>query len=405
MSSGPRSISRCPARCSRAFTPPRAWSALLLVGAGALLGCAPLSDLDGYTRGDPDRSHPGTEVSSGGSTAAPPLDTDSPAPLPDAGSPGGEAPSRAGEPPAPTPANPAAADAGPPEESGPRVSTSIPADGATGVRRDTSLSIAFTAPMDRASVEAAFSSDTLPAALEFHWDAAGTLLNIVLGAPLAYAAGSDPSQLPAQRYDYRLSSTAHDLLGTPLPETRVSFWTLREISVALSAQSDPALTGNWRSDGIYGTDTCAQSGPSMCLGDSSFGPNASYRGFASFDLSALPSSLLEISQAQLELQVTSILGTPFAGLGQLTFEHVRFTSIGPDAFSAPALASLGGVSSAVIGSSPQRSALDALRSDLASAGLSQYRFRFQSASDGDAATDLVFSSRASVRLRVSYLIP
>jgi hypothetical protein len=260
--------------------------------------------------------------------------------------------------------------------------------------------------MDRASVEAAFSSESLPAtALEFRWDSAGTLLNIVLGEPLSYATGSDPNQVAALRYDYRLSSDAHDRQGRPLPETRVAFWTLREISISSSAQTDPALTGNWRSDGIYGTDSCAQSGDSMCLGDSSFGPNASYRGFASFDLSALPSSLREVSQAQLELQASSILGTPFAGLGQLVFEHVRFAAIGPDAFSAPALAQLGAVASAAIGSTLRQSALDAARSDLANGVLSQYRFRFQSATDADAATDLVFSSRASVRLRLTYLVP
>jgi hypothetical protein len=380
---------------------------VLLLAAGAGLGCAPLEDLDGYAKGRPAASSPGTNVmsSAGGAASASTPDTADSAARTDAGPPGDEVPPLADASPAPSPTNPAA-DAATPEESGPRVSSSVPADGATGVRRDISLSIAFTAPMDRASVEAAFTSGTLPAtAHQFNWDSAGTLLNIALGEPLSYATGGDPNQVAALRYDYRLTSDAHDVQGRPLPETQVTFWTLREISVALGAQPDPALTGNWRSDGIYGTDSCAQSGASMCLGDSSFGPNASYRGFASFDLSALPSSVQELSQAQLELQLSSILGNPFAGLGPLAFEHVRFAAIGPDAFNAPALASLGGSSSAPIGSTLRQSALDAARSDLAGGVLSQYRFRFQSATDGDAATDLVFSNRTSARLRVSYLIP
>ena len=404
MISGQRSIRRRPARTFR--SPPLSRVAPL-VGCCAALCCAPLGDLDGYSRGRAQVQDPGTQGLISGSAGAPasaPGADPSPA-LTDAGPPGSEVASFADAAPGGASSNPTSADAAP-ADSEPRVSSTIPADGATGVRRDTSLSIAFTEPMDRASVEAAFLSDTLPAsALEFRWDSAGTLLNVVLGQPLSYATGGDPNQLAALRYDYRLSSDAHDLRGTPLPDTRVTFWTLREISVALSAQPDPDLTGNWRSDGIYGTDACAQAGDSMCLGDSSFGPNAIYRGFASFDLSALPSSLLEVSQAQLELPVNSILGTPFSGLGQLTFEHLRFTAIGPDAFNAPAQSSIGSASSALIGGTLRQNALDAVRSDLASAVLSQYRFHFQNASDGDAATDLLFSSRPGARLRVTYLIP
>jgi hypothetical protein len=391
VSSAQRSTQRRPLR---SFGSAHSTSLAPLLVACAALGCAPLGDLDGYAKDSPG---PGT----GSAGSAPASSPDPSWTLTDAG-PGGDPPALADASPAPD--SPGSTDATPPV--GPRVASSIPADGARGIRRDTSLSIAFSAPMDRASVEAAFSSDTLPAtALDFRWDSAGTLLDIALAEPLSYAAGGDASQVTALRYEYRLRSTAHDLEGNPLPDTRVAFWTLREISVALGAETDPALTGNWRSDGIYGTDSCAPSGNSMCLGDSSFGPNTSYRGFASFDLSSLPGELLEVSEAQLELQVMSILGDPFGGLGQLEFEHVRFNSIGPDAFSAAELAALGGVASAASGTSPRQSALDAVRSDLASAAPSQYRFRFQNASDGDAATDLLFSSRASVRLRVSYLIP
>jgi hypothetical protein len=185
----------------------------------------------------------------------------------------------------------------------------------------------------------------------------------------------------------------------------VSFTTLREISARVSAQPEASLTGNWRSDGIYGTDSCAQAGANLCIGDSSFGPNSSYRGFASFDLSALPTALVEISQATFQLQVTSLLGEPSAGLGPLLLERVRYSAIGPEAFLAAAEAQLGNVTLLQPGTTPSVDVLSAVRADFLGAVPSRYRLRFQSPSDADASTDLMFSSRASVSLNVSYLLP
>jgi hypothetical protein len=388
-----------PARHCREWLGPSAsglgWG--LWLGVCASLGCAPLGDLDGY--------------SSGGERLG-----EAPSDLPDS-VPNEVPPARAfdagAEPATGTaqalPADPGplpAVDAGSVPVSELRISSSVPADGATGVRRDTSLSIAFSEPMDRASVEAAFASDSLPtAAPEFHWDSEGRLLNIVLGAPLSYATGDDPAQLAALRYEYRISSVARDLAGHSLPETRVSFSTLREIQVALSALPDSALTGNWRSDGIYGTDSCAQAGTQLCVGDSSFGPNASYRGFVSFDLSALAAARVELSGAVLGIQVASILGNPFGSLGQLVLEPAAFAAIGPDAFQAARQAALGGVTSVVLGNVLNLDVLAAARADLTGGGRSQYRWLFQSASDGDASTDLLFFNRASATLQLSYLVP
>jgi hypothetical protein len=47
----------------------------------------------------------------------------------------------------------------------------------------------------------------------------------------------------------------------------------------------------------------------------------------------------------------------------------------------------------------------AARSDWLAGLTSQYRLRFQSLSDDDSATDLLFTSRASASLDVSYLLP
>jgi hypothetical protein len=371
-----------------------------LIGCCAGVGCTPLGNLDQYASGgDPvtDPSLGGASGSGAGVAGSAPVDPGpgaGPAPsAADAGSASDERPALA-------------SDAASADSLALRITSSVPADGATGVRRDTSLSIAFSQPMDRASVEAAFGSDSLPAAApEFHWDSAGMLLNIVLGAPLSYAAGDDPSQVSALRYDYRISALAHDLAGHALPESHVSFATLREIHVGLSALGDPNLTGNWRSDGTYGTDSCAQAGTNLCVGDSSFGPNAGYRGFVSFDPSALAVSRAELTRADFSIQVVSVLGNPFGGLGPLELEPASFAAIGPDAYLAPASAASGNVAAALAGAVLSIDVRAAVQAALTSGERAQFRLLFQSQSDGDGVTDLLFTSRASATLQVVYLVP
>jgi hypothetical protein len=286
------------------------------------------------------------------------------------------------------------------------VLSTVPANGAAGVKRDATLSIAFDVPMARSTVEAAFVLEDLDQVTpEFRWDAAGMLLNVVLDTPLVYATGSDPAQVAARRYAYRIGAGARDVDGNALSETRVSFTTLRELGMQLSAQADAARTGNWRSDGVYGTDSCAQAGNQICIGDSSFGPNASYRGFASFDLSLLPAGTVELTQASFGLQILSQLGTPSAGLGALLLEHMSYGAIGPDAFLAASEAELGSVTTVQPGATLALQVLSAARSDWLAQRPSQYRLRFATASDVDGATDLVFCSRSSASLSITYLLP
>ncbi len=390
----------------RAGSCSRGWRALL--GCCLLLACLPRGELAEYSSGMDEGgagggpAQPGAAGGSQGGTAG--------------GGPGGAAGGGAGGAAAPgsedagtTPASDAAppADAGDSEgaAASPRVLSTVPASGASGVTRGTSLAIAFDVPMDRASVEAAIDFGNLgqgtPA---FRWDASGRLLNIELDAPLAYATGSDPQQVEARRYEYRIGSAARDLEGNGLTDTRVSFTTLRELTVQLSAEADSARTGNWRSDGVYGTDSCAPAGTSMCIGDSSFGPNASYRGFTSFDLSSLPAAAVELSGATFRLQIGSLLGAPSAGLGPLLLERAWFAAIGPESFAATG-AELGSAAAVQVGTLLSADVLAAVRSDWRDLGATQFRLRFQSPSDGDGVTDLVFCSRASASLSVTYLLP
>lgn len=379
-----------------------AWCAALKACCFAAAACTPLGDLERHASGageapEASADTPRADVGeprqpSSADAAAPPGDTPPPE-IADAA-------------PAPSREPPASLDGGISDTSSPVVSGTVPANGATGVVRDITLSIAFSERMNMASVEAGFVSETLPvSSLTFRWDGAGTLLNVALGEPLAYAEGADPTQVAPLVYDFGLSALAQDLAGNPLQESRVTFSTLRQIRITPNALAEPALTGNWRSDGIYGTDGCAELGNSMCVGDSVFGPNASYRGFVSFDVSALVPPAAEIVRAELEIEVEGLLGDPFGSLGELQLEHVSFDAIGPGAFGVSALETLGSVGAAAAGGLLRLDVLTALRADVEAGALSQYRFRFRTPSDGDGATDLLLLRRSSARLSVSYLVP
>src|SRR5690242_19957747 len=68
--------------------------------------------------------------------------------------------------------------------------TVSPSEGQQGVLVDQPLILTFSKPMNTASVEAAWSSSSLPAAdLEFSWNTSSTILTVDASAVLAYPAG------------------------------------------------------------------------------------------------------------------------------------------------------------------------------------------------------------------------
>jgi hypothetical protein len=60
--------------------------------------------------------------------------------------------------------------------------------------------------------------------------------------------------------------------------------TLRALTQTLVAIQDRSLTGNYRSDDVYGNNSCEEPDPAFttCIGDSS-NANSAYRGFVTFD--------------------------------------------------------------------------------------------------------------------------
>jgi len=90
----------------------------------------------------------------------------------------------------------------------------VPANGSTGVRSDTKISIAFSEPMNQQTTEAAFASADIPSRT-YSWDSSGTILTVTPAGGLAYATGTDPA-LAARSYSFSITTTATDLAGNHL---------------------------------------------------------------------------------------------------------------------------------------------------------------------------------------------
>lgn len=285
----------------------------------------------------------------------------------------------------------------------------FPDNGANGVDGETSIVIIFSVPMNQAATEAAYQSEGIPSSgVTFSWNDAGTELTVIPDEPLEYDSGPDPETVEARRYSYFVSSIAEDLEGNQLGKTaEFSFSVLRQIEVAFAAVQDRNLTGNWRSDGTYAgaNAECARNTTNICVGDA--GDNDRYQGFITFDLSTLPTTMSRISEASLNLQVTGGAGNPFGQLGRLMLDHTRFNQIGVGAFTGQPLGTVGPVPTqgAGVGTLLSLPVLDAVASDAESRALSQYRLRFEAATDNDENQDIFRSSWTTQRLNVKYLTP
>lgn len=386
-------------RCSRQ-APALAGLASRCLGACLLaLGCMPLEELSAYSAGGSSAQE--TRADAG----ARPVGAE------DAGQlAGGEEDTAASADAAapPTPAAPSRPLPGEgsalPDLTPPRILASAPADGARGVRRDARLSVTFDEPMDRRSVEAAYRSDDLPpASVTFSWSADGRELSITPAAELAYAAGTDPS-LAARAYFFAFASGASDIAGNALAPSSFAFTTLRQITQRSSAISDRDLTGNYRADGVYGSNGCERAQARICVGDSGVAVNVESRGFVSFG-QLIPSELEELVGARLELTVESVLGAPFADLGVLSVEAARFSAIGPEAFAAPPASAA--LTVATVGGAGQILRADVLPLITVGAGAAsqQFRLQFASSTDLDGSVDMLLLEWDEPLLELTYLAP
>ena len=183
--------------------------------------------------------------------------------------------------------------------------------------------------------------------------------------------------------------------------------TLRPFQQTLKPLQDRNLTGDFRSDNVYGDNSCAFDDPDLtiCIGDSS-NSNSIYRGFLTFDLSSLPAETQGVSAAELSMSIDSIRGDPFTALGTLVAERVSFSTINLDALQAAALGPAINVSSsATVNSTLSADVLSLVEDDVLARGRSQIRFRFSIQTNSDNAGDLIEVLWKTLSLDVTVLIP
>jgi len=297
-----------------------------------------------------------------------------------------------------------------PEPAGPVIVSVSPDNGARGVENDAPIVLRFSEPMDRPSTEAAYQSELVPSrSVVFSWNEDSTELGITPSEPVEYGVGSSAELAEARRVSFFISASASSSDGEPLDKPyEFSFSLLRRVSFVVPALADRGKSGNYRSNDSYGTGACAEDELNMCVGDVRVGRQSEqYKGFISFELeSALPEDARGLS-AELRFGLTGTAGNPFANLGSLLIEHVRFDEIGLDAFAAQPLDALGTMAAADdTGSELRAEVSSALLADLeASQAVSQYRLAFEDATDADIASDAIVSALETQRLEVSFLLP
>ncbi|MBL8917836.1 MAG: Ig-like domain-containing protein [Myxococcaceae bacterium] len=227
-----------------------------------------------------------------------------------------------------------------PDTAAPSVVSFTPANGATGVSRSTNITVTFSEPMDKASVQVAFGVTAPPAfnVGTFTWSADGLTMTFNPTGTLPYG----------QAVSWRLMSGAKDLAGNALPaQLSRGFMVVREGVLVVDATAPL--------DGYITNGNLVSTGSGFLLaGDS--GGNVGFRSFLSFDLSGLPATTQRISQVNLFAYLSGWQGTPRANLGgALQLEHVdygasleaadydvpRFMNLGDSVDFGPAIESQG----------------------------------------------------------------
>ena len=289
----------------------------------------------------------------------------------------------------------------------PTIVSVTPADGQRGVSSDAVVEIRFSEAMNTAATEAAYESSDLPVpGVTFTWQDDNRVLVIRPAQPLRIASGTDVSQVSAAQYAYRLRGDASDVAGNRLSPLAVVFFVARQIEQTLGSVRDRTLTGSWRSDGVYGVVDCEIQDNTVCAGDSPSAGEPGYRGFISFDPRVLPSDHLAVTAAELSLTMSSEFNTPFDDLGPLHIDQIRFEAIDTAAYEAVAETALGLLSTAADpGDTMRADVLAAFGPDARAGRLSQYRIRFDTASNVDGNADLIVCDWAGAELRVSYSTP
>ncbi len=220
----------------------------------------------------------------------------------------------------------AASCGGPPPAQAPKIISVSPSNASNGIKNDVNIIITFNNPMDTASVEAAYQSNTdriKPNQVKFSWNSDKTILTINPNKSLQYVpAKVDNHGNPPYKYSYSIAKTATDTNANNLDKDYdFSFSTLRiRKKFALYSSIDADV----RSDGLVGgCSSSNQKNDSMCVGESGLKGHPFYRSFIGFDLSNLPNGI-EIYAADLYFTQYRITGEPYKKHGFIIVDHVDF---------------------------------------------------------------------------------
>ncbi|HEY5949150.1 MAG TPA: Ig-like domain-containing protein [Kofleriaceae bacterium] len=172
-----------------------------------------------------------------------------------------------------------------PDTTAPTITAVTPNNGAIGTVVRPPITVAFSEPMDQASVEAAFSFvSPSGATATFAWSTDGQTLTATPTADLAYG----------DQVVWQLATTATDLAGNALAAQQVTFRVRRSTTTTLTA-IDYANT-------LAGVNTAG-----LFVGDNS--QNQNYRAFLVY---TLPSDAFEILGASLTVLQSISASSPFS---------------------------------------------------------------------------------------------
>lgn len=278
----------------------------------------------------------------------------------------------------------------------PRVLSSSPGDDERGVPSDAPIVIRFSEPMNRDQTASTVAFRGAQAFLE--WDELGTELSLLPVNELEYARGLDPAIVKALAYSLFVGQSATDLAGNALgSDYTATFYTARELSRALP--QIPTLMG-------YAIDS-ENPRASAVAADPAVGDalDQSESGFISFDLSVLPSDIRAVTSATLTARQYQVTGDPYQ-MGSMMLEQISF-SAAQAVLTTPAKTSFGVLFADAATETATIDVTSAVQTLLAeggdSAGLVQFRFAFERASNPNGVTDEV--RLLPVKLDVSYLAP
>ena len=231
------------------------------------------------------------------------------------------------------------------------IASSVPADAATGVAINSTIVVTFSAAMDKASTQTAFASTSVTSPT-FVWSNGDKTVTItsstLLNTPVAAPGATKP-------VSYSFAATAKDAAGGALAGTVArTFVTQKAIKAAIVGT--PTLSGNVifttgldatanPTCGTPPTANCEQNNydPSIQAGDSNgfagsttkpADPNFSYKGFAGFDISSVPTTASLVS-ATISLTQATPSNLPYTivagGLKLQSITSVGLAAKDPDA--------------------------------------------------------------------------